>query len=85
VSLVSFVVENSSGGLNHEAHKGHEREDGVSVAPAGAGVTTGWQPTADAVGYRLSALRAWSRGAGVRRRLSPPAALSAATNELRSY
>ena len=35
MSLVSFVVENSSGGLNHEAHKGHEREEGVSVAPLG--------------------------------------------------
>ena len=57
VSLVSFVVENSAGGLNHEAHKGHEREDGVSVAPDGAGVTTGCEPTADAVGYHLSVLR----------------------------
>ncbi len=38
-------------------------------------------PTPHAVGYRLSALRAWSRGAEVRRRSSPPSALSAARRE----
>jgi hypothetical protein len=37
--------------------------------PAGAGSRGGREPTADAVGYRLSALRAWSRSTEVRRRL----------------
>jgi hypothetical protein len=33
-----------------------------SVAPPGAGCSWGTEPSAHALGYRLSALRAWSRG-----------------------
>jgi hypothetical protein len=34
-SLVDFVVENSRGGLNHKAHKGHERGWGKAKATTG--------------------------------------------------
>jgi hypothetical protein len=52
-----------------------------SVAPLGLWSHHPRPPTTHAVGYRLSALRAWSKGTGVRRRSSPPSALSAARRE----
>ena len=52
-----------------------------SVAPAGAGFQGTRPPTACAVGYLLSALRAWSRGSEVRRRASPFSALLASRRE----
>jgi hypothetical protein len=61
VALVCFVVERLWLLLNHEWHEKHEGKGTVrcvvSVAPAGAGLGVGHEPTADAVGYRLSVLR----------------------------
>ena len=61
VALVFFVVEGLWLLLNHEGHEEHEREGtvwcGDSVAPAGAGIGVGHEPTAYAVGYHLSVLR----------------------------